>query len=62
MKNKRGDVEFRYDNKLVIVKNVDYLQCDNCGERVYSQESTADIFKRIKSKASRKYIRVPVYA
>ncbi|MBI1770299.1 MAG: YgiT-type zinc finger protein [Bacteroidetes bacterium] len=62
MKKKHGDIEFRRGGKLVIVKDVDYFQCENCGERVYSRETTTEILRKLKTKSTRKYIRVPVYA
>lgn len=61
MKEKRGDVELWKNGKLVLVKGVDFFQCDNCGERVYSRETTSEILKRLQAKSSRKYMRVPVY-
>ena len=62
LKKKRGDIEMRFNGKLAIVKDVEYLECDNCGERIYSRQTTAKILKRLKHRSARAYISVPVYS
>ena len=62
MKNRRTDVEFFYQEKLVVVKNIEHLECDNCGERVYSSDATSKIMRKIKNNKVEKYIKVPIYS
>jgi YgiT-type zinc finger domain-containing protein len=62
MLKRRGDVEFWYDGKLCLLKNIEHYYCENCGERIYSQESTSKILRKFKKNSVTKYKRIPVYA
>lgn len=62
MRKTKGSVELRYNKQLIIIDNVDYFSCETCGERIFSEDTVTNIFKKVKSKSHRKYIKVPVYA
>lgn len=62
MLRQQGDTEFHHNGNLVVLKNVDFFQCNVCGERVFSEESTSKILSRLKTSRVTDFIMVPVYA
>lgn len=48
MAKKRGEIDLRIDEKLYLVRNVTYEECQGCGEKVLSPEVSQDLFEKIK--------------
>ncbi|MDO8487160.1 MAG: type II toxin-antitoxin system MqsA family antitoxin [Candidatus Curtissbacteria bacterium] len=60
------DVDFRWGDKLFVVKNVPIEVCSQCGERYYSAEISKKLDTLVKKQAAEKVkaqtiIRVPVF-
>lgn len=62
MEFKKMDVHFWKEGKLVVVENVMGYECPVCGERVFDEETTANILKTLKTKRARRFIKTPVYS
>lgn len=64
-KIKNIDVDFRWGDKLYVVKNVPVEVCTQCGERYYSAEVSRKldslIKKHPKDKRPREILEVPVF-
>jgi|GEM_PF-2917418 YgiT-type zinc finger domain-containing protein len=60
MKKKIDDVEFWKQHQLVLLKNLEFIECAVCGERIFSPESTDNILNRLKQEAHL-YINILVY-
>ncbi|MBI5216442.1 MAG: YgiT-type zinc finger protein [Ignavibacteriae bacterium] len=58
----RGEAEFHHQGKLVVVKNLNYFECEVCGERVFSSSVADSILKKLQTKQTTEYITVPVYS
>ena len=63
---KNVDIDFRWEDKLFVVKNVPVETCTQCGERYYSAEISKKldnlVSKQNKSKIKpREIIEVPVF-
>lgn len=66
-KIKNVDVDFRWGDKLVVVKNVPVEVCEQCGERYYSAEISKKLDELVKNQKSskikpQKILQVPVLA
>jgi hypothetical protein len=48
MVKKRGEVDLRIDGILYLVRNVVFVECLSCGEKVLSPEVSKDLFVKIK--------------
>ena len=64
-KIKNVDVDFRWGDKLVVVKNVPVEVCAQCGERYYSSEISKKLDELVKKQEHlkikpHKIIQVPV--
>ena len=58
---KNVDVDFRWRDKLHVIKDVPIEVCTQCGERYYSAQVSKRIDKLVQSgKAPQRTIRVPV--
>lgn len=63
-KIKKVDVDFRWGDKLFVVKNVPVEVCSQCGERYYSEEVSKKLDNLVKKQTSQKpqnIIEVPVF-
>ena len=63
---KNIDVDFRWENKLFVVKNVPVEVCSQCGERYYSAEVSKKLDNLVKKQELSKIrpqrvIEVPVF-
>ncbi len=61
---KKVDVDFRWGDKLFVVKNVPIEVCDQCGERYYSMEVSKKLDALVKKQNEtkpQKTIQVPVF-
>ena len=63
---KNVDVDFRWGDKLIVVKNVPVEVCNQCGERYYSAEISKKLDELVKKQNTskikpRKTIEVPVF-
>ncbi|MDP2632607.1 MAG: YgiT-type zinc finger protein [Candidatus Curtissbacteria bacterium] len=66
-KIKNVNVDFRWGDKLVVVKNVPVEVCEQCGERYYSAEISKKLDDLVKNQQSskikpQKILQVPVLA
>jgi YgiT-type zinc finger domain-containing protein len=64
-KIKNVDVDFRWGDKLVVVKNVPVEVCEQCGERYYSSEISKKLDELVKKQETskikpQKMLQVPV--
>lgn len=64
-KIKNVDVDFRWGDKLVVVKNVPVEVCSQCGERYYSSEISKKLDELVKKQREakikpQKILQVPV--
>ncbi len=50
MVGKKGEIDLRINGKLYLVRNVLYEECNSCGEKVLSPETSEILFERIKNK------------
>ncbi len=57
-----GAAEFHHQGELVVVKNLNYFECDVCGERIFSSSVADSILKKLQTKQATEYITVPVYS
>jgi YgiT-type zinc finger domain-containing protein len=56
-----ADVDFRWEDKLYVIKDVPVEVCTQCGERYYSAEISKKIDKLIQSgKSPQTILKVPV--
>lgn len=65
-KIKKIDVDFRWGNKLFVVKNVPVEICSQCGEKYYSAKVSKKLDTLVKKQDSKKFrpqetIEVPVF-
>lgn len=62
-KIKKVDIDFRWGDKLYIIKNVPVEVCHQCGERYYSAEISKKLDELVKksSKKPQEVIEVPVF-
>lgn len=63
-KIKKVDVDFRWGDKLYVVKNVPVEICAQCGERYYSAEVSKKLDQLVKKQTPQKpqqTIEVPVF-
>lgn len=59
---KNIDVDFRWGDKLFVVKNVPVEVCTQCGERYYSAEISKKLDALVKNQTKpQKTIEVPVF-
>lgn len=63
---KNVDVDFRWGDKLLVVKNVPVEICTQCGERYYSAEVSKKLDSLVKKQSSdrikpQQIIEVPVF-
>ena len=63
---KNVDLDFRWGDKLFVVKNVPVEVCSQCGERYYSAEISKKLDELVKKQSSssikpQKTIEVPVF-
>jgi YgiT-type zinc finger domain-containing protein len=59
---KNVDVDFRWGDKLVVVKNVPVEVCTQCGERYYSAEISKKLDELVQKQTKpQKTIEVPVF-
>ena len=63
---KNVDIDFRWGDKLFVVKNVPVEVCSQCGERYYSAEISKKLDKLVKKQDSSKIkpqniLEVPVF-
>ena len=64
-KIKNVDVDFRWGDRLVVVKNVPVEVCEQCGERYYSSEISKKLDELVKKQETskikpQKVLQVPV--
>ena len=58
---KTGEIDFRVDGKLYIVRNLAYEECPVCGEKVLSPRVSEDLFQKVKKgQFQEETIKVPV--
>ncbi len=48
MIRKKGEIDFRVDGKLYIVRNLEYEECQVCGEKVLSPRVSEYLFQKVK--------------
>ena len=61
MVSEKGEIDFRINGKLYLVKNVFYERCPSCGEKILSPEISEILFEKIKNKKFvEQMINVPV--
>jgi len=53
-KIKNVDVDFRWGDRLVVVKNVPVEVCEQCGERYYSSEISKKLDELVKKQETSK--------
>lgn len=63
---KNVDVDFRWGDRLIVVKNVPVEVCTQCGERYYSAEVSKKLDELVKKEANstikaQKTIEVPIF-
>jgi YgiT-type zinc finger domain-containing protein len=63
---KKADVDFRWGDKLFIIKDVPVEVCSQCGERYYSAEVSKKLDRLVKENSSKnkkpeKTIEVPIF-
>ncbi|MDD5092433.1 MAG: YgiT-type zinc finger protein [Candidatus Wallbacteria bacterium] len=46
---KNGEAELRVNGRLFLVRNVTFMQCRECGERVFSPEVSQWIYSKIQN-------------
>jgi len=49
---KHVDVDFRWEDKLFVVKNVPLEVCTQCGERYYSAKTSKKLDELVKNQAT----------
>ncbi len=49
IKRIQGEIELKIENRLYLVKNIDFEECSVCGERVLAQQVSQSIFNKIKN-------------
>ena len=49
MSKRKGEIDLRIDGKLYLVRKVSYEECQYCGEKVLSPETTELLFEKIKN-------------
>ena len=49
MGEKTGELDLRIQDKLYLIRNVKFEECQNCGEKVIAPVISEEIFKMIKS-------------
>ncbi len=57
---KNIDVDFRWEGKLYVIKDVPVEVCSQCGEKYYSAEISKKIDNLIQSGEPKETIKVPV--
>lgn len=62
-KIKKVDVDFRWGDKLYVIKDVPVEVCAQCGERYYSAEISKKLDKIVKETPQKPkgYIEVPIF-
>ena len=61
-KIKNVNVDFRWGDKLFVVKNVPIEVCTQCGERYYSAEISKKLDELVKNQSKpQKTIQVPIF-
>ena len=66
-KIKNVDVDFRWGDKLIVIKNVPVEVCSQCGERYYSAEVSKKLEEIVKRQSQSKLkpqrtLEVPVFS
>lgn len=59
-KIKNIDVDFRWEGKLYVIKDVPVEVCSQCGEKYYSAEISKKIDNLVQSGEPKETIKVPV--
>lgn len=64
---KKVDIDFRWGDKLFVVKNVPIEICSQCGERYYSAEISRKLDELVKAQETsgikpQKILEVPVFS
>lgn len=61
MKEKKGELDVRVNDKLFIVSSAEFEECPNCGERVVPPDVSEKIFTLIRTNNySEKETKIPV--